>query len=62
MLEREPAQHTPFHLPLKGGGRRPQAAGWGSTIAQMSNRHPNPPPFRGRERTARAALLEYDNA
>jgi ATP-dependent Lhr-like helicase len=46
-----------FHLPLKGGGRRPQAAEWGSISDTKRGRDPlpNPPPFRGREHTERAS-------
>ena len=43
-----------FSLPLKGGGRRPKAAGWGSRLAFGFDPHPDPPPLRGRERTTRA--------
>ena len=39
------------YLPLKGGGRRPKAAGWGSRLAFGFDPRPDPPPFRGRERT-----------
>jgi hypothetical protein len=40
------------YLPLKGGGRlasKSKPIGWGS-YAQLDP-HPNPPPFRGGERT-----------
>src|SRR5262245_39517067 len=47
-----------LHLPLKGGGRRAKRAGWGSYgNLREADPHPNPPPFRGRERTAGGARI-----
>ncbi len=50
------------YLSLKGGGRRPQAAGGGSdSFACLPRTYappPNPPPFRGRERIECAVNAE----
>ena len=57
------------YLPLKGGGRIAISAftrvfdalwrsGWGSMMSRKCDPHPDPPPFRGREQTARVATLE----
>jgi len=41
-----------IYLPLKRGGRRPKAVGWGSFSIDP---HPTPPLFKGRERPALVA-------
>lgn len=45
--------------PLKEGGRDATCAGWGSFVAAETPAihalHPNPPAFRGKERSAHAA-------
>jgi len=47
------ASHKLGHLPLKGGGReRSERVGVNGSACDP---HPDPPPFRGRERTECAA-------